>query len=1674
MAAVDDVAGPKAKGKLEDELKYSGTVADFIELINTTVGKHFKCCICFSILEDPVMLPCNHPLCRGCATQCLRQNQRCPQCLAAIPNLRMLQGRNTWIAEMVCSLTGCLNEVGVSLTQHAPVPPKYRDKPPPKAGAAGAAERQRARARARASSGDANRSQLSAVTCGGGGGGGSSSGGGGRSRGRGRRKAGGRSRNVGSSRTASASSRAESAWPDPSDNEGVPVAPVPPSSPSPSPSAASPAPMPPPRRFVIGDLVFVEHRTWPGMNKHGGVALVTAVLDPPGSRYDVKYMVSRKHDRGVEARYVNDFAFPDETVGSRSRRGGGGARGAGRHPGVGSGGGRVSLPPRRRSRASPASTPASGAAASAANSSAVTATGSPAAAAAASLVSIPPRPQPRHEHDFSVDNSSGEAMAAAEGEESPARERTASAATAATAVASPASAAATDAITAALSPSAAAASAAAASDVAEKVEGCGGETKVVGRGDDDGDGEESRRDDATMGSHHSDAAPPIRKEDAERDHADTDADVDGAGYSSDDGGGMEYIEGSFDVGHDGNDNVRDGGNDSQTAGPAETEGNTDGDGEAAAPVPGEAEVLSSAGVSVKETPEGMREKDDEEAARVEKIEDLTDDRRRSLTSSEAGSGIAGGAVGGPAAPLSPSSRSNLPWRPSQSEGIGNERRRRRRHDHGPSSSFPASDTRDAVLAGAAEGLMALAANPRTAPAAAAGFDDGEEDSRTGDVQSASDKDRAETPISPPQSAGDRPALDDGSSSLRGEPAAPPAGAELPPGSPSSLLSQSGNRSCMGQRRDDTPVASAAAAGEAAAVAAVAAGNNRQDDSREDQNGTPWTFSMEAVERVGGDALVDTPANSAPSPRPSPSIASPPSRTSTRPAPSGRTSPTLQQTPRQAMPPPPPLFPSPILTRPSILSPPPPPKTPSFKVGDLVSVPSRTSPGVNKEGGVAKVTLARPDGTFDVKYIVRQGREKGVAAAILSPYKVDDDDDDGGGGRGERDSGDGGAGGGGSSRGPSPTFPPPLMEGAARGGGSGGGGGRRTAAVRRTPRSNKGWCSPDIAAGQANAACLNYMLGDTQHPELDLDPDLGELLDPDEGTNTSSGSSSSGGVESVTAAPRGKARKPRGASSSAAVAAAAKSAAKTEKQDGGDSDDANGVSGWQIREKEDSTGGGRRKNRGSGSKRKRAARGSGGEGDEVAGKGTKERTSGGSQGGSSQGQGRHRRRRSSTGEGSNTASGSNQDVFDITTLSADSDIEDKAAARLVAAAVEYDGSKGSGGHEVFDITALSPGSDVAGGGDPTTKKRSRPAGGGKETSRGATAAAAASAAEVIDHKRSSGTGKKSKVFGGKVGGSRNGRGDGGATSGGDEKVRRGQAAEAEKAVVLTLSGSTAEMQTVANALVKSLGWKVEPKYTESVTHVVCRTVQKNTNTKAKVRSAKFLRAVASGKWVVTEAWLQECKRRGGRVKEEAFEVSGDRKSVVPSAPTRSRLAHADPDRPGLFQGISFHFRGEFGTTGSPPLAELQAMLLDNGGRVVSTIASLFTSPSGGGGGGGSGGGDDGSGRRSGGGGSSSGSGGWRPQRVVIFQPSSESPEEDAQALEEDMASVTGAERARRSLAAAAAECARARGGGGAGGMVGPDSAAIEVVRPIWLVDSVGCFRVLRPSVHHRLPDLGAVG
>ncbi|CAM9679221.1 unnamed protein product [Ectocarpus sp. 6 AP-2014] len=808
---------------------------------------------------------------------------------------------------------------------------------------------------------------------------------------------------------------------------------------------------------------------------------------------------------------------------------------------------------------------------------------------------------------------------------------------------------------------------------------------------------------------------------------------------------------------------------------------------------------------------------------------------------------------------------------------------------------------------------------------------------------------------------------------------------------------------------------------------------------------------------------------------------------------------LLRTTRRAMPPPPPpaSYRSPALARPpnassssSSSTPPSPgplpsqtppmaaaaaarrPATPSFKAGDLVSVPSRSSPGVNKEGGVAKVTLVRPDGTCDVKYIVHHGREKGVPAGIISFYALDDHDNDeestsAGGGDGRREHGGRGRGAvaAGSSGSSSRSSTPASKEAPS------------SSRVRRTSR--KGWCSPDLAAGQAYAACLSYMLGETQHPELDLDPDLGELLDPNEG----SGSAGDGG---------GKVDESRRTEDGASPAAAAAATAAEEEAKEGDDDVTVVVSGRGVGSSGSSGGGGGQGSvKGVVGKRKRMARGGGVDDDDTTRDdgGDERQVSDDVEGGASQGQGcRRRRRRRRISSSANEAS-EGMEVFDISALSAGSNRGDNGMTLLTTALpLDPEGRGGGGGdsHDVFDITALS---DETNSGDSaavplpaaTVDSNSHGGGGGGSSgsrSRGRAAAPPTAAvrkrcrlpgsesAEVGGRPVTSGKGKsKTAKAGGSSGSSGgggggrsgvDGRGDGGGLQGACANGRRGLAtsaaavaAEEDGAVVLTMSGSSSEMSKLADSLAKSRGWRVEPKYTEAVTHVVCGTVPKTA--KARVRSVKFLRAVAGGKWVVTEAWLQECRRRGCRAEEEAFEVAGDKKSHVPSAPTRSRLAHADVDRPGLFQGITFHFRGQFGTTGSPPLSDLESMLLANAGKVVSTLGSLCgarSNPLGSGSGGGG------------------GSGGWRPRKVVIFQPSS--PDEDQRALEEKK--LAAALAAEAELSRQGSESAP-RDGGGYGRDDDGVGVVVDVVRPIWLVDSVGCFRVLKPAVHHRVPGFG---
>lgn len=624
--------------------------------------------------------------------------------------------------------------------------------------------------------------------------------------------------------------------------------------------------------LVVGDLVNVDHRTWPGVNKYGGVGFVCGMSDPHGISYDVKYSVTQKIDRGVEARFVHPYAFPEEAVGNRSRRGAGGR--AGGRATSGSGG---MLSPRGRVSV------AHGAAASVPPS-------LPTYVAAAPQLPSPPR------DTGGLGHTTGRAAPGSEDDRN-------------------------DEVDSDMKISVA--------DDGKYGESSDADMEDFGGGSD--------------GEYSEEGAPTEEEmEEAEERAKVRDSQV----LCRDDGGGKEN--------------------------PPHEQGAT-------APACGSTRSAEERG-------------DGREAA----------------------------------AESRPGPQLNPPWCPSGSDVRYGE-------GHRLCELRSVDITVDLIVGGASRAASSIG----------------------GPVLLDGEGQRKK--VDPALPCSRKPDL---------IPAVP--GASPSPNSIHQPLNPS--QDCLPRRSEGVRASSVKRTG------AVVSHERYPPASPARSRPPPETERAES--------LADQPGPSSHSLF----VRSPSSIPAGVAAEAGP-----QRTPREAMPPPPPPpppSPTPPPKRPpfaSVLAKPPPPWPPllsearSYKVGDLVDVLCRTSPGVNKEGGVARVTKVSPDGTYSVKYLVRQGSEKGVTAVILSPYPLDDA------GAVTADAADGDTYAGGGSRGRNwrkSDAAPSLPSGAGF-------------KVRRTPRSNKGSCPPDAAAGQANAACLSYLLGETQHPELDLDPDLGEGLDPDE-------------------------------------------------------------------------------------------------------------------------------------------------------------------------------------------------------------------------------------------------------------------------------------------------------------------------------------------------------------------------------------------------------------------------------------------------------------------------------------------------------------------------------------------------------------------------------------------------
>ncbi|KAJ0411271.1 hypothetical protein ATCC90586_004187 [Pythium insidiosum] len=115
---------------------------------------------------------------------------------------------------------------------------------------------------------------------------------------------------------------------------------------------------------------------------------------------------------------------------------------------------------------------------------------------------------------------------------------------------------------------------------------------------------------------------------------------------------------------------------------------------------------------------------------------------------------------------------------------------------------------------------------------------------------------------------------------------------------------------------------------------------------------------------------------------------------------------------------------------------------------------------------------------------------------------------------------------------------------------------------------------------------------------------------------------------------------------------------------------------------------------------------------------------------------------------------------------------------------------------------------------------------------------------------------------------------------------------------------------------------------------------------KIRSMKYLKALVSGRWIVSERWLRDCAKLGRLVDERKYEAEGHLKAQHVDAACRRarelREAHlaglepstADASTVGtrLFAGLRFHIHGEF----LPPMptpADLDALIRLGDGRVL---------------------------------------------------------------------------------------------------------------------------------------------
>ncbi|KAB7498570.1 BRCA1-associated RING domain protein 1 [Armadillidium nasatum] len=127
------------------------------------------------------------------------------------------------------------------------------------------------------------------------------------------------------------------------------------------------------------------------------------------------------------------------------------------------------------------------------------------------------------------------------------------------------------------------------------------------------------------------------------------------------------------------------------------------------------------------------------------------------------------------------------------------------------------------------------------------------------------------------------------------------------------------------------------------------------------------------------------------------------------------------------------------------------------------------------------------------------------------------------------------------------------------------------------------------------------------------------------------------------------------------------------------------------------------------------------------------------------------------------------------------------------------------------------------------------------------------------------------------------------------------------IVILDSGLSVDQKKKLENVNKLLKVKLAKDFSNDVTHVI---VNCDNESKVCQRTVKYMMGVVSGKWILSDKWLDACLTMGGLVNPSDFEVEGPKSNPNCLAPSKGRV-NSTKMLPGLFSGCYIYFHGSFG-------------------------------------------------------------------------------------------------------------------------------------------------------------------